>query len=461
MYIPLDKKFTWLPREVIVESERVGGKIESTDIVLIGLKNNLTGHILPHPISNFIVKCYKNNQLGPSTQLRAARIISMFLNYIYTQIEDEDDEDIEKKYSQLEGKGVRALELQHGADFITYGTYLGRNSETIAYWETTLTRFYNFLKEQDLIDQDPKIRKTTNKKGDEILISPFGNSVLDIERPNKKQDDYMTTLKDFGENRYDLVKLFIDIARSEASEIALGIYFQFFGGLRVGEVVNLTESALKPKGYRGTDSRSFFVDIDDRQEKLFPNLINNKYNQVKRPRIQYIIHSNLLNQLYEAHDSKLEDLKLKRKLKIDDSLFVSYKTGVPISGPNYAKKFKRVKEKFLEELRENRYYEDLEFLESLPWSTHIGRAVFTNFLIDQGLGIEEIRDSRGDRSLLSAIDYLERRVTRKKIKEMMEKIAKKFGGGEDQEGELDSNLSLKREQNIELYNKVMSRWREY
>ncbi|MFS0824364.1 site-specific integrase [Bacillus sp. 1P02SD] len=457
MYIPLDEKFKWLPREVIVESDRVGGKLESSNIVLIGLKNNLTEHILPHPISNFIIKCYKNKQLEPSTQLRAARIISKFLNYIYTQIEDEEIEG----YSLLEEKGIRALELQHGADFITYGTYLGRNSQTISYWETTLTRFYNFLKEQDLIDQDPKIIKTSNKKGDEILISPFGDSVLDIERPNKKQDANMTTLKDFGENRYDLVKLLIEIAKMEAPEIALGIYFQFFGGLRVGGVVNLTVSALKPKGYRGTDNRSFFVDIDDRQKQLFPNLINNKYNQVKRPRIQYIIYSTLLKQLYEAHMTKLEDLKLKKKLKIEDSLFVSYRTGVPISGPNYANKFKRVKEKFLDRLREERYYEDLEFLESLPWSTHIGRAVFTNFLIDQGLGIEEIRDSRGDRSFLSAISYLERRITRKKVKEMMDKIAKKYGGTQDQEDEMDSNYSLKRDQNIELYNKVMSRWRDY
>lgn len=457
MYIPLDEKFTWLPREVIVNSERIGGKLENSNIVLIGLKNNITGHILPHPISNFIIKCYINKQLGPSTQVRAARIISMFLNYIYTQIEDEDIEG----YSKLEEKGIRGLELQHGADFITYGTYLGRNSETIDYWETTLTRFYNFLKEQDLIDIDPKIRKAVIKQGKESLLSPFGDSVLDIERPNKKQDAIMTTLKDFGDNRYDLVKLFIDVAKVEAPDIVLGIYFQFFGGLRVGEVVNLSESALKPKGYRGTDNRAFFVDIYDRQEELFPNLINNKYNQVKRPRIQYIIHSTLLNELYERHMSKLEDLKSVKKVKIEDSLFVSHKTGVPISGPNYANKFKRVKERFLDLLRKERYYEDLEFLESLPWSTHIGRAIFTNFLIDQGLGIEEIRDSRGDRSFLSAISYLEKRISRIKIKEMMEKIANKYGGDTDQESEMDSKNWLTREQNINLYNKVMSRWRDY
>lgn len=381
----------------------------------------------------------------------------MFLNYIYTQIEDDDS----GEYSKLEEKGIRALELKHGANFITYGTYLGRNSETIDYWEKTLTRFYNFLKEQDSIDQDPKIIKKINKNGKEILISPFGDSVLDIERPNKKNDNDMTTLKDFGEGRLELAKLFINIAQTHAEDIALGVYFQFFGGLRVGEVVNLTESSLKPRGYRGTENKSFFVNIDDNQDKLFPNLKNNQYNQVKRPRPQFIIHSNLLQKLYDDHITKLEELKSKKKLKVEDALFVSYKTGVPISGPNYANKFKRVKKIFLNELRKERYYEDVEFLESLPWGTHIGRAVFTNMLIDQGLGIEELRDSRGDRSLLSAMAYLERRVTRKKIKEMMEKVATKIGNEEDQDDGIYLQQALTREQNIEIYNKVMSNWRGF
>lgn len=448
MYLPLDEKFTWIPRETIIENERIGGKLESSSVIIIGLRNNLTNLILPHPISNFIIQNYKNKQKSTSTQLRAARIICMFLNFIYSKIEDEAGD-----FVALQTKGIRGLRLMHGAKFITHGTYLGNNSDTIAYWETTLTRFFYFLKEQDLIEEDPKIRTEVNRQGKEILLSPFGSSVFDIERPNKDKDSEMATLKDFGDNRYDLVKIFIDIAKVHAEDIALGIYFQFFGGLRVGEVVNLTESALQPKGYRGENRRSFFVDVEDRQEKLFRHLKNNQYNQVKRSRIQFIIYTDLLKNLYENHIKNIEIFKRKNMVKIEDSLFISHKTGIPISAPNYTSRFNRVKKLFLEELRNKRYYEDVEFLESLPWSTHIGRAVFTNFLIDKGLEAEEIRDARGDKSIMSAIPYIERRVVKEKIKNVMNKVSEKYGN--ENKG---IQHRFKREEKIRLYDKVMSNW---
>jgi len=62
---------------------------------------------------------------------------------------------------------------------------------------------------------------------------------------------------------------------------------------------------------------------------------------------------------------------------------------------------------------------------------------------------------------LSAMAYLERRVTRKKIKEMMEKVATKIGNEEDQDDGIYLQQALTREQNIEIYNKVMSNWRGF
>lgn len=56
---------------------------------------------------------------------------------------------------------------------------------------------------------------------------------------------------DFGENRYELVQRFIKIAQDVAPDITLGICFQFFGGLRTGEVVNLTKEAIESP-YFGT-----------------------------------------------------------------------------------------------------------------------------------------------------------------------------------------------------------------
>ena len=45
-----------------------------------------------------------------------------------------------------------------------------------------------------------------------------------------------------------LVVYFIDTAIMYAPRIALGICFQFFGGLRLGEVINLKRSSIKVKG---------------------------------------------------------------------------------------------------------------------------------------------------------------------------------------------------------------------
>src|SRR5690625_4552260 len=102
MYLPLDEKFTWIPRETIIENERIGEKLEPSSVIIIGLRNNLTNLILPHPISNFIIQNYKNKQKSTSTQLRAARIICMFLNFIYSQIEDEAGD-----FVALQTKGIR------------------------------------------------------------------------------------------------------------------------------------------------------------------------------------------------------------------------------------------------------------------------------------------------------------------------------------------------------------------
>ena len=52
--------------------------------------------------------------------------------------------------------------------------------------------------------------------------------------------------------------------------------------------------------------------------------------------------------------------------KNNDAIFISKSTGLPLSGTGYAKRFYRVKHRFLEKLRINRRYEDLEFLKAYP-----------------------------------------------------------------------------------------------
>lgn len=67
--------------------------------------------------------------------------------------------------------------------------------------------------------------------------------------------------------RLDLVNLFLRVAELEAPDIALGIAFQFYGGLRRGEVVNLLRRSIKEPQKNG--SGEFTINIQDNWRILF------------------------------------------------------------------------------------------------------------------------------------------------------------------------------------------------
>lgn len=453
MTIALDEKFKWMPQSVTIEKNKISG-YDKLDVANICLLNKQTNIKIVHPLNNFIIKYYRDKGLGLQSQFKAARLISQFLNFLYQNIEDDDDDD--GLYLSLTQNGLKALMLEHGAKFISHGTYLGINSDTSSYWEQTLTRFYKFLEEQNLVSQQYHIKTDyDSKRKKHVYLSPFTNSIFDVSRPNPDEDTSMETLKDFGDYRVSIAKIFIQIASVHAQDIALGIYFQYFGGLRSGEACNLSLSAIKPNGLRNGDG-GFWVSVKDRQNILFPHLANKEYVQVKRPREQFIIESPMLQKLFDEQKSRLDSLKSKGKLLIPDSLFVSAKSGLPIDGQNYAKKFKRVKNIFEEQIKNSRdpkLRDCYDLLKSKPWSTHIGRAVFTNMLIDLNMSIADIANARGDKNYSSAIAYLERRTSRERVKQLIEKMSKVYGmGNTDDDDEL--NFAEIRQQKIETYNRL-------
>ena len=78
-----------------------------------------------------------------------------------------------------------------------------------------------------------------------------------------------------------------------------------------------------------------------------------------------------------------------------------------MSGKVYERRFKRVKKSFMKALLTSNRYEDYTLFNESYWSTHIGRGVFTNFLMDMGLSVTQIAIGRGDRSINSAMNYVE------------------------------------------------------
>ena len=63
----------------------------------------------------------------------------------------------------------------------------------------------------------------------------------------------------------DVWNLFLDYAFKYHKNIALGVAFQMMGGLRLGEVVNLTHDAVEVF----EDENYMSLSIDDRQKQLF------------------------------------------------------------------------------------------------------------------------------------------------------------------------------------------------
>ena len=83
------------------------------------------------------------------------------------------------------------------------------------------------------------------------------------------------------------------------------------GGLRTGEVVNLTKEAIEsPYFWDNTNlgENKFILKIRERHKKLFQNKTNLQHEGVKRPRNQALLTNPLLSQVYKEHKQYLERL---------------------------------------------------------------------------------------------------------------------------------------------------------
>ncbi|MCQ6323629.1 site-specific integrase, partial [Bacillus cereus] len=132
----LDESLHWMPKSVSLQ-RKIANDIKSDEVVMICIKNKVNELVIPHPITDFIRKVYRNRGVGYHTQLKAARVICKFLNFIYRSIGDDT-----KGYNELLNQGIRGLKLKHGGDFITQLTYEGVSFKHSSYCESVLTKFY-------------------------------------------------------------------------------------------------------------------------------------------------------------------------------------------------------------------------------------------------------------------------------------------------------------------------------
>lgn len=424
----------------VKEVKRGKDELISSVKVFLGIKDIETGIVLPHPLSNFIKSEFDSISLSLNTQISYGEEIKRFLNFILECIEDEDE-----LFLPLEEDGVSGLTLQHGSSYISFLTQRVKSGEIEADGvyraERILIKFYKWLSDQNILKEKVEIsQEVRNKQGETVTIpiSPFKNFELGTEYPNRrdsKQQIKDRKLHDFGSGRLDLVNLFLRVAELEAPDIAVGIAFQFYGGLRRGEVINLLRNSVKEP--KKNSSGVFTLNIEDNWKILFPNKALTVSEQVKKVRIQPVFHSTIVNELYEKHIKNLSRLEKRGKIKNRNALFISNHTGKPISGMAYWERFTKVKNKFLEIVLEHDL-EDYNYLISKPWSTHIGRGIYTNmitFLLKWSPS--ELAIARGDSSIESAQRYIEEQNVILLTEKATEIIAKAT-----QKAELRKNISI-------------------
>ncbi|HSH25893.1 MAG TPA: hypothetical protein VLA13_10205, partial [Massilibacterium sp.] len=308
------------------------------------------------------------------------------------------------------------LGLIHGSKYISSLSLRARAGELSPEYVNDqmryIIKFYYWLKLQKIIDENFEIAYKSVKRGHHELlveVNPFDDIELGTIFVGR-DERVKSMLSDFGANRYPLTIKLINIARNIAPDIALGICFQFFGGLRRSEVVNLTRQNIKKQG------NGVILEIRDNQKVLFPNIKNTSHIQVKNPRNQSLLMNSLMQNIYNEHLEKLEILEKKGICNNPHYLFVSERTGLPITGKQYHSKFMKVKSAFLKALSKEGNIDDYSLLAENSWSTHIGRGVFTNFLLDLGLNPTQIAIARGDKDINSALAYVDEKTAIENMK---------------------------------------------
>ncbi|MGE7836874.1 hypothetical protein [Viridibacillus arvi] len=380
----------------------------------IGIYNKELDILMPTPLSSYIRLNYSGKSGSLNSQKNAAYELTKFLNFIVEKINNDDPE-----YTDLANDGLSGLQLIHGAEYITNYTELtlndkSRSTSYVYTIEKYLINFYNWLKKNSLIEFESMYN-----------ASPFNDFELGTRYPIR-DERINIKLSDFGENRIKLALQFVETSLKVAPEISLGICFQLFGGLRIGEVVNLTKDSISKPYYWSNDvgANQFILEVRDRQEILFNHKKNLSHEQVKRPRNQAIMTSAILSKVYMNHKKNLKQVEHKTLVK--EALFISPSSYQPMSGKNYMDKFKKIKEEFLLRLSNTEQVEDYLFLTAKPWSTHICRGVFTNILLSCGMERDEVAIARGDKNTNTIIKYVEEMNSLKQITNALEYLNTKL-----------------------------------
>lgn len=353
------------------------GKVIKKQFAVIGLKNLHTGTHIIHPVTDFILHNWQARKFN--TQKKHALNTVKFLNYLL----------VNRRSMRIHS--LSDLKLADGSKYLNTLTSEGQSRVTVKDSERTLTYFYLWLIGKGVIsgmDKSSFVKKET-MHGTIYYESPF-QVIYPEHQPPKVEHAFP----------FKYIPLLLEIAILEAMPIALGVYMQLFGGLRVGEVVNLKRTQVKRRIVNG----DFLFDVKDQNFRSdLKDSAGSSY--VKRTRSQRIF------QIKDWGESLFNDhIELFKAMDNTNALFVN-RDGNAMSGRSYRQYFDKLKRSFIEYLKTYGDSEDkllAHHLSMMSWSTHIGRGTFTNMLAEIAENPYDIAFPRGDKSLLSSLSYMSR-----------------------------------------------------
>jgi len=347
------------------------GEIEKRHLAVIGLKKiKLDVHVI-HPISQFIMDNWKNKQFN--TQRKHANNVVQFLNYL-----------VDHRRS-LSISSMKELTINMGTDYLNHLALKGVKASTVKDAERTLTIFYFWLMKIDVIPLVPE--RVLEKK--ETHLGTYFESPFQPIYPTKKPKEIEHTLP------INYIPMLLEVAIAVAKPIALGLYFQLFGGLRVSEIVNLKRTQVARRMQEG----DFILQL---QNQNFRTDLK-EHASVKKVRTQRVLEINDW-----GHSLFRDHIQLYKPLDGNNALFVN-RDGNALSQRSYRQYFQKVKDHFIA-LLENHGDNDQKLLAKhlkyMKWSTHIGRGTFTNMVAEDAENPYEIAHLRGDSNINSSLTYM-------------------------------------------------------
>jgi len=359
-----------------------------------------------------------------NTSKPPAQAIVQFMNYITKEVALGED----VAFLQLKTEGLYGLEHIHLAKFIDYISKRRErenNFETVNGKENYLVWFYYTLYKMGITKESAKVEskiiKSYKNRGEIVLINPIKNSPI-VHRPVKKKGSIV--LKNMDEEMWEQ---FIQYAEEHYPNIVLGVVIQIMGGLRRGEVVNIILDDVH------IDKKSDILTLwlQDRPELFLDREIDLSQSQNKGDPAEQAIY-NFNGRLYKIYENYLiwlashanDNAKRLGALFVDDN-------GNAMSGDVYYNQFQKLKNEFIEILEETSPSK-AQRLRRYKWGTHIGRHIFTNYLIESdaingsdGLPNETLLQSaRRDKSPISAQTYIDTETVHKAVDIVQGKMSK-------------------------------------